>query len=156
MQPSPLSTVPNPAQQNIPMDQQQHLMPGQQSNMIRGNNGTDYHKQNQQMNQPYVGQNQNPQMVYNNAMQVNRFGLQQPNRSMMFPQTQQQPSPNSNSALISQLSTPPSIQGPGSEYIVEMFIDGIDSNKKIFFSSTTKSNDKCSTVPNAATNATNE
>lgn len=114
MQPSPLS-VSNPAQQNMPMDQQQHMMPGQQQqNMIRGNNnGTDYHKQNQQMNQSYVSQNQNAQMVYNNPMQVNRFGLQQPNRSMMFPQNQQ-PSPNSNSALISQLSTPPSIQGPGS------------------------------------------
>lgn len=113
--PSPLS---NPTQQNMPMDQQQHMpgmMPGQQANMIRGNNnGADYHKPNQQMNQPYVGQNQNPQMVYNNPMQVNRFGLQQPNRqAMMFPQNQQ-PSPNSNSALISQLSTPPSIQGPGS------------------------------------------
>lgn len=111
--PSPLS---NPTQQqNMPMDQQQHMMPGQQPGMIRGNNnGADYHKQNQQMNQPYVGQNQNAQMVYNNPMQVNRFGLQQPNRSaMMFPQNQQ-PSPNSNSALISQLSTPPSIQGPGS------------------------------------------
>jgi len=104
--PSPLS---NQTQQNMQMDQQ-HMMPGQQ---IRSNNGTDYHKQNQQMNQPYVGQNQNSQMVYNNSMQaqVNRFGLQQPNRSMMFPQNQQ-PSPNSNSALISQLSTPP--QGPGS------------------------------------------
>lgn len=109
--PSPLS---NPTQQNMQMEQQ-HMIAGQPPNMIRSNNGTDYHKQNQQMNQyqNIVGQNQNSQMVYNNPMQtqVNRFGLQQPNRSMMFPQNQQ-PSPNSNSALISQLSTPP--QGPGS------------------------------------------
>lgn len=115
--PSPLS---NPTQQNMPPIDQQHMMPGQQPNMIRNNNGTDYHKPNQQMNQPYVGQNQNPQMVYNNPMQsqVNRFGLQQPNRSMMFPQNQQQPSPNSNSALITQLSTPP--QGPVGEYRIKL------------------------------------
>lgn len=117
MQPSPL---PNPTQQqNMPMDQQQqqqqHMMPGQQPNMIRNNNnGPDYHKQQNLQMAPYVGQNQNQQMVYNNPMQVNRFGVQQPNRNaMMFPQNQQ-PNPNNNSALISQLSTPSSIQAPPS------------------------------------------
>lgn len=146
--PSPLS---NPAQQNIAMDQQHNvMMAGQPPNMIRNNNGSEYHKQNQQMNQSYAGQQQNSQMVYNNPMQPqgNRFTLQQQaNRSMIFPQNQQ-PSPNSNSALISQLSTPP--QGPGSECRLNCWVK---LNFKCSYIFSTKSNDKCSTNPNAPTNA---